>query len=159
MPAAAFEQDLGHLADHAFLGSGGMFDADAAAGQTRDLAAINADEVRMLAGHFASGSPHFKSPNMISQLNSGEDPSVSQLDQVAIDGRPVKTLGGQKIRNLGMAQRTGRSDEFPHHRNTSRGSAQTDGANLLADQIEWGWLRGTPGHNRELVEQWATSQS
>src|ERR1700680_2632631 len=59
MPAVAFEQDLSDLADHAFLGGGGMFDADAAAGQARDLAAINADEVRMLAGYIAGGSPQF----------------------------------------------------------------------------------------------------
>ena len=61
----------------------GRCDFDLNIRQTRDLAAINANEVRM----FAAGvllAPYFEPPSVIASVQSGQDARVGQLDKAAI---------------------------------------------------------------------------
>ena len=69
-----------------------LLDADAVARQARDFAAIDAEEMGMIAARFSFGPPQFKSPDVIAHLDSRHDPGLGQLDEIAVDRRPIETL-------------------------------------------------------------------
>ena len=90
--AAPLQEHLGHFVDARAFRARRRLDVDAYTRQARHFAAIDADEMWMLAVPAAQAF-ELKPPNMISQLDARDQTGVGKFDQVAIDRGAVESLG------------------------------------------------------------------
>ena len=60
--------------------------------------------MRMLFGLVPAFAPPFEPPNVIAEIEPGDDAGLAQSHQIAIDGRPIVAQGPQRRRDFGVAQ-------------------------------------------------------
>jgi len=70
------------------------------------------DDVTVLRG------AELVAPDVIAQVGSAHDVRFGEVDQVAIERRPVETLLGERFEQLGMTYRRGGSREPSERGNT-----------------------------------------
>jgi hypothetical protein len=78
------------------------------AGEACHAPAAYAEEMRMFAEPAVRSSSHFETPNVIANVAASHEIGLDEIDQIAIDGRPVKSEDGHLLRDLAMRHRSWR---------------------------------------------------
>ena len=91
--------------------------------------------MRMLIGFVLTFAPPFEPPNVITEIDSGNQSRLAQSHQIAIDGRPIVAQGRERRRDVGVAERSCRLPQLMQDGQPSVRTAQT-GVVEAARQIQ-----------------------
>ncbi len=61
----------------------------------------------MFANVAVTSPAHFKAPNVIANIATSDQIRLDEIDQIAIDGCPVKTKNGHFMSDLSVGHRSG----------------------------------------------------
>ena len=74
-------------------------------GQTRDIAAVGADEVGVGLRVRGAFTAKLESPDVIADVGSGHETGLGEIDEVAIDGGAVEAFAVELFVDFGVAHR------------------------------------------------------
>jgi hypothetical protein len=98
------------------------------AGQTGDVAAVRAQEVRVLGVRLSSDAHELEAPHMVSQVVSRDQASLDEIDEVAVNGGSVVARGRKFFCDFSMADGCGRPFEALQHGDARGGPPQASRA-------------------------------
>jgi len=113
-----------------FIASSGR-DFDFDIGQASDRAAIDADEVRVLSASMLF-ILHFEPPGVVAGVEASQEARVGQLDQAAIEGRFVESLGNEHVGHVGVADGLAGGGNVLQNSQTRGRAAELGGSQGLA---------------------------
>lgn len=103
--ALALDQDLRDATDDRLGRAGRRGELDADLRQTGDLAALRADEVRVLGVQRVVGAAQLEAPHVVAEVDPAEQAGASEVDQVAVDRRRVVAVPDQRLDQLAVTER------------------------------------------------------
>lgn len=104
-----FKQHLGHAARRGPLADERNGSLEREVGDTRDVAAVDAQEVRV--ARVATFALQFKSPDVVAKLKAVQKADIGQLHEIAVDRGPIESLRCKIVGHLGMRHRPNRAVE------------------------------------------------
>lgn len=130
--AVAFEEDLSDVADCGRLRAFGGADFDFDVGEAGDGAAIDANEMGVLAGGvFAGDRFGFKAPGVVAGVEAGEEAGVGEFDEAAVESRFVVALGHQGVGDVGVADGLSGGGNVLQHGHAGGRSAEASSPDTL----------------------------
>ena len=90
----------------------------------------------MIALFGLSRPTQLESPNVVPQFDADDQAGLCEFDQIAINGRAIKSSRPQSRGHLRVRNRTGGLDQLLHHPQSSRRAAESRGAQSLANFFE-----------------------